>query len=123
MHPTGCIIHTSQHTGSNMLEQLIAFIKAQPADRVIDHTSWHACAVGDFGREALADTVPAYTPEYFESVVNKLYFEDGSNNTGRVQVYGCKFRETRGLMDMLDSIVDSAPTYGGLQKQLEAMAY
>jgi hypothetical protein len=106
-----------------MLEQFVEFIKAQPADRVINHArGWAGCAVGDFGREVVADTVPAYTPAYFETVVARLFVEDGSNNSGRMQVYGCEYRETRGLMDMLD-LIPSATTYGGLQKQLEAMAY
>ena len=30
------------------IEDLVAFVKAQPKDRKINHLSWHLCAVGDW---------------------------------------------------------------------------
>ncbi|UOL48598.1 hypothetical protein [Pseudomonas phage Astolliot] len=29
-------------------ESFVSFVMAQPADRVIDHTSWQSCAIGDY---------------------------------------------------------------------------
>lgn len=115
-----------------MLEQLIAFIKAQPADRVIDHTSWHSCAVGDFAREVLGTDIPKFDPRvdedaaanalYADPTLRQLFAETGSDRTRRCNAYGCEAREEPSFMDDL-STNDIGHTYGDVQEHLEAVIY
>jgi hypothetical protein len=115
-----------------MLKQLIAFIKAQPADRVIDHTSWHSCAVGDFAREVLVTDIPKFDPQldaeclvtilYADPTLRKLFADCGSNRWRRVVAYGCEMHEDPSFMDII-STSDVGDTYGALQQFLEVSPY
>lgn len=106
---------------------LIQFIATQPADRVVRHNSWSACAVGDYGREVCNWQVSTvYTQMVTDPVLGALWLEAGTYDSfgaaQRGQNPDTDVTPYRTIMDYLNEGGHGcAPeTYGGLFLVIQA---
>lgn len=111
---------------------LIAFIIAQPADRVIaSQDSWNECAVGDYARDvhnheiakpvggAFSGSMGAdYTPVHRDPVLKALVLDANSSKQYTIERYNCRELAEPSVMDLLSECPDDIETYGQLRAWL-----
>ena len=51
------------------MQDFIQFVASQPRDKIIDHTSWHSCAIGDYA-DSIDQLPPRADGTYAYSNVN-----------------------------------------------------
>lgn len=97
------------------------FVFDQPADAVINNSSWNSCAVGAYAREVHGHRIISPDDEGFtyaavkeDIVVRGLYCDCGStDDASMANHYGIALSNDPSLMDLLNCGVFD--TYGGLQ--------
>lgn len=111
------------------IADLKQFILAQPSDRKVWHSSWAACAVGDYAREVLGHEIyrprsfDDYEPIWKDPVLRALSQESGTCDEFTAEQYGIGTMYTEEtFMDFL-ALQSGKSTYGELVADLRQAGF
>lgn len=111
------------------IADLKQFILAQPSDRRVWHSSWAACAVGDYAREVLGHEIyrpksfDDYEPVWKDPVLRALSQESGTCDEFTAEQYGIgTMCPEATFMDFL-ALQSGKSTYGELVTELRQAGF
>lgn len=97
------------------------FVMSQPTDREIDHGDWSSCAVGDYAREVLNETLTHYEfkPDIVKEIVQDRVLEESLDCNGSTLVNTGPDLYMSGLTVVIHTYGDIQDYYNGKLELVE----
>ena len=97
-------------------ESFVSFVMAQPADRVIDHTSWESCVIGDYAAKDEPDQ--DRETESFMDLTDSVGFVIEETNPTLYEILNCHGEVWPDPIKDDQDEYKTIETYGDLQAYL-----